>query len=440
MENREMANIGWVKLGEKKGNYGTMIDHFKITDMTFDKKTGNFKEDETLKLKNNKEIDIFFYYNEISNVFQIDYIMNVKNGKEVSVKCKNGTVQDTGQKVNCPCNHYKKGNCDRVGILHMGLKKNPIIGASYQLKTKGYYLIKNILNSLEEIKSQTNGTLKYIPLKIILQPQQTSKGQKFVPKIIFKGTIFELMENVNEVNQKLFDLNENFKLDGENVIDPDDEQTAIDEDKIIENTIETHENETLKKMINQLGLTEDESKNYYEMDLDAAIKELDILFEDKFKNDSIETPIEDVKDDENIEENNEIKEGFIEADKMYGEIENELFNRLINGKQQGKLNKENINKYLPKMLQVYINDYKKRGIKTDPDQLYAIVGQDQKNIVEKLFADENVESSDIDVEFDTLIKKAVEKKIASLKMSKIKRLFNENKKVEAVEQLKELLK
>lgn len=475
----EFANVGWAKLGESKGKGkgAKMLTEFKITDMQFE--NGNFIEDKDISklIKNKKELDIFLFYNDIGKILITNYIFMYKKDGKTLIYCKNGIIQDTGKKHSSDCSNckeYKNGKCDRISILNFGLDVNPIIGATYQLKTKGYYLIKNLINSLEEIKRHSGGILKAIPLKLIVQPQQTSKGQKTVPKIIFRGTLFELKKAANRSQKRFDEIEQKFKLKTDDIIEKVDEENIQTLEEIEENTINSHDNDVRYKLIKHLNMTENEAANYLNMSIKSAIAELNHLIELKNQPTNITGPpieekiVDDIAEKidgevvkkelvtviNNIKNNKDEQEpevdlrgipidendDYIEPEQLYKEIENELFNRLVTGKQQGKLNKENINNYLPKMLQSYINDYEEKGLKTDGKKLYGIVGKAQQGIVDKLFADENVESSDIDVEFDSLIKKATEKKLSSLKISKIKRLFDGNEKDEAVKQLKELVK
>jgi len=194
-----LPEIGKIKIGKKgewrKSSKGReyqppqKLDHFIITTMDRDEKTGNFVEDTELmeslpKDDSDKltELPIKFLYNDTVLNFQSRF--TCYKGK--TLWCSGDGVgayrldETTGEREfrDCPCEHSSpdyegKQICKPYGILSCiidGVKK---IGGVWKFRTTSYHNCRNIPSSMQFVKAITKGQLMGIPLKLVLQPQLT---------------------------------------------------------------------------------------------------------------------------------------------------------------------------------------------------------------------------------------------------------------------------
>lgn len=226
-----LAEIGKIKIGEKgemKTSAGGVqfrqpvkLDHFKITTIIRDEKTGQFELDPIMKTLGDSptSLDIQLLFNDPTLNFVTSYGYYEKGrclcrGDGEYAKMVDGSTVVCNPEA---CPQFEQKKCKPNGVLSVILSKSPRLGGVYKFRTTSINSIKSILSSMFFLATQTGGVLSMIPLKLTLSPKQVTPIVKGVPtpstiyvvNIEYAGTVEDLLQKTIEVQTYQSKMREN---------------------------------------------------------------------------------------------------------------------------------------------------------------------------------------------------------------------------------------
>ncbi len=226
-----LAEIGKIKIGEKGAEVRSSggatfrmpvkLNHFKITGILRDEKTGQFELDPIMKTLGDSptELDIQLLFNDPTLNFVTSYGQYqggrcMCRGDGESAKLPDGSSVECNPEV---CPQFASKKCKPNGILSVILSKSPRLGGVYKFRTTSINSIKSILSSMFFLATQTGGVLSMIPLKLTLSPKQVTPIVKGVPTpstiyvvhIEYAGTVEDLLNKTIEVQTYQSKMREN---------------------------------------------------------------------------------------------------------------------------------------------------------------------------------------------------------------------------------------
>lgn len=183
----QLCECGKIKIGKKgkmitsqRGNQfrpPEKLDHFLVTTTEKDA-NGDLVTDQPIMDvigDNCTEIPVMLLYDQS----ELNFATSLAYYDSAKCKCRgNGesAVNAEGQMVTCDpetCKDAIAKRCKPNGILSVILLDAPRVGGVYKFRTTSWNTIRNILSSMEFIRSLTNGVLAGLPLVMKLQPKTT---------------------------------------------------------------------------------------------------------------------------------------------------------------------------------------------------------------------------------------------------------------------------
>ncbi|MHB1417989.1 MAG: recombination directionality factor [Bacillota bacterium] len=184
-----MPRLGKIKVGIKQGNRPVSVNHF-----VFPQASGinSIEAEEIVKSLidkcgvNPSAVDIMLPNDDINVFMPRSYKRYVKSGVCI---CKSKiSIDDTGKEIHSgkatftdpstregkeipcspeSCEHIQSGNCKKVSDLYFFLPSIKGFGV-WQITTRAFTSMGNILNATQFIKSQTGGKVALIPLRLAI--------------------------------------------------------------------------------------------------------------------------------------------------------------------------------------------------------------------------------------------------------------------------------
>jgi len=231
-----LVEVGKIKIGRKgkKMNQGQRnefrlpekLDHFLITTMEKDGED-NFLIDKELhtilkSLENLKKIPVTLLHDSIPANLQTRYACY----KGTNIFCQgNGKkavriIEKVETEVKCPCDRLlanypnKKEKCKPNATLSVIINGAEIVGGVWKFRTVGFNSVKNLIASMELIKTITGGPLAGLPLELILTPKTAKDSESgrnvkiYIVSMVYRGTVESLMKRGLSVleNRKMYEL------------------------------------------------------------------------------------------------------------------------------------------------------------------------------------------------------------------------------------------
>lgn len=217
----QLKEIGKIKIGKKgalKESAGgkqfrqpVKFDHFEITGILKDDKTGDFLPDPIMSSleKDPTSLDIMLLYNDPTLNFFTRY--NAYRGGKCLCRGDGETATTIdGDTIVCnpdACETFQKKGCKPNGILACILAKSPRLGGVHKFRTTSFNTIRSILSSLMFLHTLTGGVLAMIPLKLTVSPMQVQPKDSpsvqtiYVVNVEFAGTAQQLLQTTFEVQK-----------------------------------------------------------------------------------------------------------------------------------------------------------------------------------------------------------------------------------------------
>jgi hypothetical protein len=178
-DKRRLPRLGKIRLGEKavsektKQEYPKAVDYFVVPDVV-----------KAIYGEKPRALDIVIPH-EDQEIYFSQYYRRYGSGS--GLICKGNGVKaiyldkETGemQEVDCvpdECEAYEKKHCRATGFLQFLLPRVPGLGV-WQIDTSSYHSIIN-LNSAFELVRAAAGRVAFIPLKLIVRPQEVAPDGK----------------------------------------------------------------------------------------------------------------------------------------------------------------------------------------------------------------------------------------------------------------------
>lgn len=211
-----LPRLGKIRLGEKKVSkksgreYPVSLDYFVCP-----------QEVQAVYGKKPRQLDVMFPTDDEAVIFPQHY---KRYGAQKGLICKGDgetadMMTDKGEMVEIPCpgkdcQYFKKEECKVVGNLHVWLWKVAGLGV-YQIDTSSINSILNINGGIRTIKGIFGGRLRWIPLVLKVEMQEThpfvedKQGQRRrmattvpVMSLTAQVSVEELIKQVKEKEKK----------------------------------------------------------------------------------------------------------------------------------------------------------------------------------------------------------------------------------------------
>jgi hypothetical protein len=240
-----LAEVGKIKIGglgeertAKNGNKYRLpvrYNHFVVTTTERDA-TGNLIPDKDIMKQLGKdptEIPIKLLFDSIDMNFYTSY--QYYHGKKClckgdGEKAQRWVTKDKKEpeltEIECnpdKCEYAVSGKCKVSGILSCLLTHFPTFGGCYRYRTHGWNAVNNILAALEFFKSNTNGVLQGLPLKLVMLKKATAEHGNI-------NTVSLVLDNIEIAKMRQLALQEykNRKALGVNMVDYETKVKALD--------------------------------------------------------------------------------------------------------------------------------------------------------------------------------------------------------------------
>ena len=189
-----LQRIGNIKMGfkgkeHKKQGGGTFrlpqkLEYFLITTMDRDPDTNDWIVDKDLMDKfgeKPKALSVYVPYDNIDLIFPREYarwsgsMRHCQGNGEVALRTDEAGAEPV--QIKCPCDKLDN-ECKPHGILSVILEGSGRIGGVHQLRTTSHNTIRNIVTSLNLLKSLTGGPLAGLPLTLTIMPMKVHPKTK----------------------------------------------------------------------------------------------------------------------------------------------------------------------------------------------------------------------------------------------------------------------
>lgn len=186
-----MAEIGKIRIGKKekriyqagpkKGQEYTVpvkLDHFELFTLEKDGEGWGMPDIEMNKAigEDIKSLEIYLCYDDPTmnmptffSYFTRSKLVCMGNGQTARRTMEDGTKKD----IDCnpkECAVYKEKKCKPYGRLSVILAKSDRVGGTYVFRSTSWNSLRNILSSMQFIKTVTGGILAGVPLSMTLLP------------------------------------------------------------------------------------------------------------------------------------------------------------------------------------------------------------------------------------------------------------------------------
>lgn len=180
------------------------LDHFLVTTTEKDA-NGDLIPDQTIMDSigdNCTEIPVMLLYDRP----ELNFLTSYAYYDSAKCKCRgNGEVAVNADGLAIPCDPQTcpdaiAKRCKPNGILSVMLIDAPRVGGVYKFRTTSWNTIRNVLSSIELIRSLTDGVLAGLPLIMKLQPKTTliPGTQKtttiYMVNLEYRGSITDLLD------------------------------------------------------------------------------------------------------------------------------------------------------------------------------------------------------------------------------------------------------
>jgi hypothetical protein len=216
------------------------LDHFVVTTLERDTtKEENFKIDtEAMKglPKKPTSLPIELLYDDIELNFPTCFSMFNNTG--IFCRGDGETASREGKEISCnidTCPYFKKSSCKISGILMCRLPHTKNLMGIYKFRTHSWNSVKNIVASLQYLKTLTGGVIAGLPLELRLEKKPTKHGVVKIVNLVFPGDqeelIAELEKEISRRQRLQIDIHsvEIAAMTSGVTQDTDDPQDVVDE-------------------------------------------------------------------------------------------------------------------------------------------------------------------------------------------------------------------